>query len=207
VPHLIRWLAGGAVVAIATSVVLAQHTSPRAVSNAAASEERPVVSATDLPVLKAGPLPSVSGASGWLNTPPLDDDSLRGKVVLVDFWTFACVNCQHTLSHVKAWQQRYAKDGLLLLSVHSPEFDYEADPDNVADYVTKQAITYPVALDPDHRVWSAWGNHYWPAFYLYDRAGQLRLRHFGEGAYDSTEDAIRAVLGVDPSSPRAVVGA
>jgi thiol-disulfide isomerase/thioredoxin len=126
-------------------------------------------------------------------------------VVLYDFWTFGCVNCAHTLPHVKAWQKRYEPDGLVIVSIHTPEFDYEADPDNVAEYVSDNDILYPVALDPEHRVWRTWDNHYWPAFYLYDSSNRLRLVHFGEGGYDSTEDALRALLGVDPASARAHV--
>jgi hypothetical protein len=106
---------------------------------------------------------------------------------------------------VKAWQERYAVDGLIIVSIHTPEFDYEADPANVADFVDEEGIEYPVALDPDRAVWRQWSNHYWPAFYLYDTDGRLRVQHFGEGAYDSTEDAIRVLLGVDPASPRAGV--
>ena len=98
--------------------------------------------------MEPGPPPSIEQAAGWLNTAALTDADLRGEVVLYDFWTFACVNCQHTLPHVKAWQERYARDGLVIVSIHTPEFDFEAVPDNVADYVTENAITYPVALDP-----------------------------------------------------------
>lgn len=92
------------------------------------------------------------------------------------------------------------------MSIHTPEFDFEAVPDNVSDYVTSNGITYPVALDPDREIWRGWDNHYWPAFYLYDQQGRLRVRHFGEGGYDSMEDAIRVLLGADPSSGRAAVG-
>lgn len=154
--------------------------------------------------------PSVSSAppieaTGWLNTPPLTSADLAGKVVLYDFWTYSCINCVHTLPHVKAWYARYAGDGLVVLSIHTPEFEYEADPNNVAKFVAANDIEYPVALDPHRDTWKAWDNKYWPAFYLYDRAGHRSYVHFGEGRYDETEDELRALLGVDPSSPRARV--
>ena len=189
----------------AAAILVSRHTPAATVATAAGQQRRTVVSASALPILAAGPAPAVDGNTGWLNTPDGTAPNLAGKVVLYDFWTFGCSNCRNTLPHVKSWQARYAADGLVILSIHSPEFDYEADAANVADYVSTQGIEYPVALDADHAVWNAWGNHYWPAFYLYDSCGRLRAQHFGEGAYDSTEDAIRALLAVDPSSPRAEV--
>jgi thiol-disulfide isomerase/thioredoxin len=193
-----------AVAAVAAAVMVSRHTTARTIK-AAVSAPQTVAKEADLAVLGSGPPPSVEAAAGWLNTEPLTDASLRGKVVLYEFWTFACINCQHTLSHVKAWQQRYAGDGLTIVSIHTPEFDFEADPENVAEYVDDNEITYPVALDPGRDVWRAWDNHYWPAFYLYDANGRLRVRHFGEGSYDSTEDAIRVLLNVDAASRRADV--
>lgn len=157
----------------------------------------------ELPVLAAS-APTVE-ASGWLNTPPLTSADLRDKVVLYDFWTFGCINCRNTLPWVKAWDERYRADGLVLLSVHTPEFAHEADPAAVARFVADEGIRYPVALDPDRRTWRAFENRYWPAFYLHDRDGRRRYVHFGEGRYAATEDAIRSLLGVDPASPRAVV--
>ena len=141
-------------------------------------------------------------ADGW--AAPLTDDDLAGESCSTTL-TFGCINCQHTLPHLKAWQQRYAADGLVILSIHSPEFAYEADPANVAEFIASEGIEYPVALDPDRAVWRAWDNRYWPAFYLYDELGRLRVQHFGEGAYDSTDDALRVLLGVVPDRPRAVV--
>ena len=188
-------LAVGLLAGIAAAVV-ASRTEPAAIVDAVGSPDR-----GPLPV-EADSAPAVQAAS-WLNTPdgaPVDVD---GKVVLYEFWTFGCSNCRAVLPHVKAWYDRYADDGLVVLSVHTPEFDYEADPDNVAGFVEEQDIEFPVALDPDRTVWQAFGNHYWPAFYLHDAEGQRRLTHFGEGSYDETEDAIRELLGVDPGSPRA----
>jgi thiol-disulfide isomerase/thioredoxin len=172
----------------------------------------PVVAAdggtAPLPVRTTRAAPAVTeGATGWLNTGPLDPTALAGKVVLYDFWTFGCVNCQHTTPAVKAWHARYAADGLVVLSIHTPEFSNEADPANVAAAVADAGITYPVALDADRRVWRAFDNHYWPAFLLYDRTGAQRYTHIGEGAYRETEDAIRQLLGVDADAPRADVPA
>jgi len=177
-------------------LALARRTDQR-------SAATPMDGATDLPVL-AKSSPPVD-ATGWLNTAPLTAEDLRGKVVLYDFWTYACINCQHTLPYVKAWYARYKDDGLVVLSVHSPELEFEADPANVAAFVADHGIKYPVALDPHHTVWRAFGNHYWPAFYVDDRSGERRYEHFGEGRYDETEDVLRELLGVDPSSPRAQV--
>ncbi len=152
----------------------------------------------------AGPAPPVT-STGWINSAPLTPAKLAGKVVLYDFWTFECINCQHTLPAVKAWYARYAPDGLVIVGVHTPEFEHEKDPAAVSDYVRRNGIDYPVALDPEWTTWRAFGNHYWPAFYLYDRSGSRRYVHFGEGSYDGTEDAIRLLLGVAPDAPRAQV--
>ena len=158
--------------------------------------------ARTLPV--GGQAPAVR-AKGWLNSAVGGGPDLRGKVVLYEFWTFGCVNCRNVLPHVKAWYDRYAADGLVVVGVHTPEFGYEADPQAVADFVRENAIRYPVALDPDGTVWRDFGNRYWPQFFLHDRDGHRRVVRIGEGGYDTTEDAIRALLGVDPGSPRAAV--
>jgi len=160
-------------------------------------------SAVRLPVLE-DEAPPVT-ASGWINTTALDADDLRGRVVLYDFWTLGCINCQRTLPYVQAWHERYQADGLLVLSIHTPEFEYERDPEAVAAFVEEHGLTYAVALDPDKVTWRAFGNHYWPRFYLHDIVGRRRYEHIGEGRYAETEDAIRFLLGVDPDSPRAAV--
>ena len=206
-PRIVRaTVAAIALVSVVAAIVVSHHTTAATISAAASAQQRTITTQAELKVLAPGPAPSIEQATEWINTTPLTDADLRGAVVLYDFWTFACVNCQHTLSHLKAWQQRYSPDGLRIISIHTPEFDFESVPRNVADYVTANGITYPVALDPDRDIWHTWDNHYWPAFYLYDQQGRLRVRHFGEGAYDSTEDAIRVLLGVDPNSSRADVG-
>jgi thiol-disulfide isomerase/thioredoxin len=154
-----------------------------------------------LPVLKDR-APDVV-PSGWINTPGLSPTDLKGRVVLYEFWTFGCYNCKNVLPHVKAWNARYEKDGLITLSIHTPEFDYEGKVENIQKFVTENQITYPVALDPNRDIWNAFQNHYWPNMFLHDQQGQRRYEHIGEGSYDETEDAIRALLGVDPASPRA----
>lgn len=162
------------------------------------AEDRPVV---DLPVLETAAPPVT--ADRWLNTDPITAQELVGKVVLYEFWTYGCSNCQAVQPHLAAWWERYRGDGLVIIGVHSPEFDHEADPQNVADYVTDQDIAWPVALDPEKRVWRAWDQHFWPNIYVNDRQGRRRYTHGGEGAYAETEDVLRTLLDVDPSSPRA----
>jgi thiol-disulfide isomerase/thioredoxin len=184
--------------AIAGVLVARRSTDGEAVGTAGTAD------AAALPVL-ADAAPLVQ-ASGWLNSPPLGATELAGKVVLYDFWTFGCTNCRNTLPHVKAWHARYAADGLVVLSIHTPEFAFEADPGAVADFVREKGITYPVALDPDKRTWRAFANRYWPAFYLHDDEGRRRYIRIGEGRYDETEAAIRALLGVSPEAPMAEVG-
>lgn len=144
-------------------------------------------------------------AEGWLNTAPLSPADLHGRVVLYEFWTFGCVNCRNVQPYVKAWHDRYAEDGLVVVAVHTPEFAHEADPAAVRQYVEENGLTHPVALDPRGTVWRDFGNRYWPQFYLHDRNGDRRVVKIGEGGYDTTENAIRALLGVDPGSPRAQV--
>ncbi|HSC82562.1 MAG TPA: cytochrome c biogenesis protein DipZ [Pseudomonas sp.] len=141
-----------------------------------------------------GQMPSLSGAVEWLNSPELSSEALRGKVVLVDFWTFDCINCQHTLPYVKQWAQRYEKDGLQVIGVHTPEYGFERVLANVREQVTRLGITYPVAVDNDYAIWRAFNNQYWPAHYLIDAKGQVRYVHFGEGAYATQEQVIKTLL-------------
>ena len=141
-----------------------------------------------------GAMPSLSGAVQWLNSPPLSAESLRGKVVLVDFWTYDCINCQRTLPYVKDWAKKYEKDGLVVIGVHTPEYGYERIIDNVRDQVQKLGITYPVAIDNNYAIWRAFDNQYWPAHYLIDAKGQMRYSHFGEGRYEAQEQMIKQLL-------------
>ena len=123
------------------------------------------------------------------------DEGLRGKVVLVDFWTYSCINCIRTLPHLRDWDASYREDGLTILGVHSPEFEFEKDPCNVGRAVKDFDIEYPVALDPNMRTWPKFYNHYWPAHYLIDKTGTIRSVHYGEGEYVDTENEIRELLG------------
>jgi cytochrome c biogenesis protein CcdA/thiol-disulfide isomerase/thioredoxin len=141
-----------------------------------------------------GAMPSLAGAVQWLNSPLLNTESLRGKVVLVDFWTYDCINCQHTLPYVKDWAKKYEKDGLVVIGVHTPEYGYERIIDNVRDQVKKLGITYPVAIDNNYAIWRNFDNQYWPAHYLIDAKGQVRYSHFGEGRYEAQEQMIQQLL-------------
>ncbi|WP_223516121.1 cytochrome c biogenesis protein DipZ [Pseudomonas sp. GL-B-19] len=141
-----------------------------------------------------GAMPSLNGAVEWLNSPALTNDSLKGKVVLVDFWTYDCINCQHTLPYVKDWAKKYEKDGLVVIGVHTPEYGFERIIDNVKDQVKKLGITYPVAIDNNYAIWRNFDNQYWPAHYLIDAKGQVRYTHFGEGSYDTQEKVIQQLL-------------
>jgi cytochrome c biogenesis protein CcdA/thiol-disulfide isomerase/thioredoxin len=168
------------------------------------TERKPVrhpasVSATGLP--DYGPAPGFAGISEWINTPPLTLAQLRGKVVLIDFWTYSCVNCLRTLPHVEAWYRLYRKDGLVVVGVHTPEFAFEHVPSNVRAAVRRLGVRYPVALDNQYGTWNAWGNEYWPAEYLIDRNGHVRHAHFGEGDYGGTEKLIRCLLGLRQAAP------
>ena len=144
--------------------------------------------------MSEGRLASFDGATGWINSELLTPESLRGKVVLVDFWTFTCINWLRTLSYVRGWAEKYADHGLVVIGVHTPEFPFEADRTNVERAVTEMRIGYPVALDPDYAVWQAFGNHYWPALYLADAEGKIQYHVFGEGSYDETERMIQKLL-------------
>ena len=150
------------------------------------------------PVLQqCGPAPALAGISRWLNTPgdrPLTLAGLRGRVVLVDFWTYSCINCQRTLPHLEAWNRAYAADGLTIIGVHTPEFAFEHVTANVAQASRQLGVVYPVAQDNDYTTWNAYENNYWPAEYLVDATGTIRHVDFGEGEYGQTESFIRQLL-------------
>jgi thiol-disulfide isomerase/thioredoxin len=141
-----------------------------------------------------GHLPGFDGAAGWLNSPPLTAADLRGKVVLVDFWTYTCINWLRTLPYVRAWAHKYQDHGLVVVGVHTPEFDFEHDLGNVRRAITDLEVDYPVAVDNDYAIWSAFDNHYWPALYLIDAQGGIRHHRFGEGDYDRSEQIIQRLL-------------
>ncbi|MFT3906412.1 MAG: cytochrome c biogenesis protein CcdA [Steroidobacteraceae bacterium] len=141
-----------------------------------------------------GELPALDGATGWLNSPPLTPQSLRGKVVLVDFWTYSCINCLRSLPYVKSWYARYKDQGLVVIGVHAPEFAFEKKTENVQKAIKDLGVTYPVALDNNYAIWQAFNNQYWPAHYFIDASGRIRGHHFGEGNYDESEQLIRTLL-------------
>jgi cytochrome c biogenesis protein CcdA/thiol-disulfide isomerase/thioredoxin len=155
---------------------------------AAATDEQKI----DLPV--EGDLPDLSGAVTWLNSPPLDAAALKGKVVLVDFWTYSCINCLRTVPYVRAWAEKYKDQGLVVIGVHAPEFAFEKDVDNVKKAVGDLKITYPVAIDNNYAIWRGFNNNFWPAHYFIDAKGQIRYHHFGEGDYDESERVIQQLL-------------
>ncbi|MGZ3631525.1 MAG: redoxin family protein [Candidatus Limnocylindrales bacterium] len=141
-----------------------------------------------------GHLPSFNGATSWLNAEPLTPEGLRGRVVLVDFWTYTCVNWLRTLPYVRAWAAKYADAGLTVIGVHTPEFDFERNLDNVVAAARNFRVDYPIALDSDYAVWRAFANHFWPAVYIADVDGRIRHHHFGEGEYAATEMVIQQLL-------------
>ncbi|RRU11076.1 cytochrome c biogenesis protein DipZ [Stenotrophomonas sp. 278] len=141
-----------------------------------------------------GEMPSLAGATGWLNSPPLDVAALRGKVVLVDFWTYSCINCLRALPHVREWAERYRDHGLVVIGVHAPEFAFERNLGNVQRAVEDLKVSYPVAIDNDFSIWRGFNNRYWPAHYFIDAQGRIRAHHFGEGNYGQSEQIIRQLL-------------
>jgi thiol-disulfide isomerase/thioredoxin len=141
-----------------------------------------------------GPMPDLSGAVAWLNSPPLSAKSLRRKVVLIDFWTYSCINCLRALPYVEGWAAKYKDAGLVVIGVHTPEFAFEKERANVEKAVRDLKITYPVAIDSDYRIWQAFHNEYWPAHYFIDGKARIRYHHFGEGEYAESERVVRELL-------------
>jgi thiol-disulfide isomerase/thioredoxin len=142
-------------------------------------------------------IPSLGGATGWLNSEPLDPAELRGRVVLFDFWTLTCINWLRTEPYIRAWSQAYRDDGLVVIGVHTPEFSFEHQVERVRQATKDMAIDYPVAVDNDYAIWSAFNNNYWPALYFADREGIIRDQHFGEGRYEQSERQIQKLLGIE----------
>jgi cytochrome c biogenesis protein CcdA/thiol-disulfide isomerase/thioredoxin len=176
--------------------MMAMSNSAMAMSNSKTDGHAMMMSAAktagNLPV--EGEIPSFAGATLWLNSPPLTPEGLRGKVVVVDFWTYSCINCLRALPYVESWYQKYMDHGLVVIGVHAPEFAFEKDPGNVRRAVADLKITYPVALDNDYAIWQAFNNQYWPAHYFIDAGGRVRAHHFGEGNYAESELIIRTLL-------------
>jgi thiol-disulfide isomerase/thioredoxin len=142
-------------------------------------------------------MPKIAGATEWLNGDPIGRAELSGKVVLVDFWTYTCINWLRTVPYVRAWSQDYSDDGLVVIGIHTPEFSFEHEVDRVRQATTERRIDYPVAVDNEYAIWSAFDNNYWPALYFVDADGIIRDHHFGEGRYEQSERVIQRLLGVD----------
>src|SRR5258706_576371 len=139
-------------------------------------------------------LPPLDGATGWLNSQPLTTAGLRGKVALIDFWTYTCINWLRTLPYVRAWAEKYKNQGLVVIGVHAPEFEFEKNNDNVRRAAKDMKVSYPIAIDSDHGIWRAFKNEYWPALYFVDAQGRIRHHHFGEGEYERSEKIIQQLL-------------
>jgi thiol-disulfide isomerase/thioredoxin len=138
--------------------------------------------------------PEIAGPGPWFNSAPLTLAQMKGRVVLVEFWTFGCYNCRNVMPYVKQWHERYAKQGLVVIGVHTPEFANEADPKRVKNFLIDHNITHPVVMDNDYSIWNRWSNRYWPAMYLQNKSGDICYRHFGEGRYQETEAYIQRLL-------------
>jgi len=147
-----------------------------------------------VPLPFEGELPSLSGATAWLNSPPLSADDLQGKVVLIDFWTYTCINWLRTLPYVRAWAEKYRDQGVVVIGVHTPEFSFEHDLENVRRAAQDMRVAYPIAIDNDYAIWSAFNNHYWPALYIVDAQGRMRYHQFGESAYEQSEMILQQLL-------------
>jgi cytochrome c biogenesis protein CcdA/thiol-disulfide isomerase/thioredoxin len=150
-----------------------------------------------------GSVPSLEGAVAWLNSAPLTREGLKGKVVLVDFWTYSCINCLRAIPYVEAWAEKYKSDGLVVIGVHTPEFAFEKDQANISKAVRDLKLTYPVAIDSNYAIWKAFNNQYWPAHYFIDKQGTIRYHHFGEGEYDKSEEVIQQLLKENNANIRA----
>jgi thiol-disulfide isomerase/thioredoxin len=158
-------------------------------------------------IVGSSPLYGLSGATGWINSAPLTAKQLKGKVVLVDFWDYSCINCIRAIPYVRAWAEKYKDSGLVVIGVHTPEFDFEKQLPNVQKAVQKFGITYPVALDSNYDIWNAFHNQYWPAHYFIDAKGKVRYEHFGEGDYDQSERWIQELLKEASAKPMPAIAA
>jgi thiol-disulfide isomerase/thioredoxin len=161
---------------------------------AAASLTAASFAAHAAPLHDYGPAPELTGIDKWINSAPLTLQQLRGKVVLVDFWTYTCINCQRTLPYVKQWHARYKDQGLTVIGVHTPEYPFERSTANVSDAARRLGLSYAIAQDNRYATWNAYNNQYWPGFYLINKQGRIVYEHFGEGNYADMDEAIRTLL-------------
>jgi thiol-disulfide isomerase/thioredoxin len=196
-PTKLATLVGGAAIAAAVAVVAVQTTSSHGESLAFQAEGLARGATTGL----SDPQRSLLGARQWLNTPPLRAEDLRGKVVLVNFWTYSCINSLRALPYVRAWADKYKDRGLVVIGVHTPEFAFEKDIANVGRAAASLGVRYPVPLDSDYRIWRAFGNEAWPALYFVDAKGRVRHRVLGEGEYDASERLIQTLLSEARGAP------
>jgi len=192
--YIHRSEAGARSLGVAAFLLLSLFTC---IASACAQPRASHSSERSLPV--EGRLPALE-ATEWIGTPPLTPKSLKGKVVLVDFWTYSCINCIRVTPYLNAWADKYRDQGLIVLGVHTPEFGFEKRPENIQEEMQRFHIAYPVAVDSEYRIWSAFSNQYWPAFYLADAKGRIRYHQFGEGNYAETESAIQQLLAEAGSS-------
>jgi thiol-disulfide isomerase/thioredoxin len=192
-----RFLATGFITLVASHLGLlrsARARSTRTPSPDQSTGKERLITATAPRLPIEGQMPSLDRATAWLNSLPLTAASLRGKVVLINFWTYTCINWLRSLPYVRAWASKYADHGLLVIGVHTPEFSFEKDLDNVRRAATDLTVRYPIAVDNDYALWQAFANHYWPALYFVDVQGRIRHHHFGEGAYERSEQTIQQLL-------------
>jgi thiol-disulfide isomerase/thioredoxin len=183
-PAISHWVKKSLSIVAAAAAIL---SSTAVNTRLAAAQEPPSI-------VGSSPLSGLSGATGWINSPPLTAKQLKGKVVLVDFWDYSCINCIRAIPYIRAWAEKYKDSGLVVIGVHTPEFDIEKQMPNVQKAVQKFGITYPVAVDSNYAIWNAFNNEYWPAHYFIDAKGKVRYEHFGEGEYDQSERWIQELL-------------
>jgi thiol-disulfide isomerase/thioredoxin len=191
--------AGLGVLGIGSAAIATQISSPKNSPDIVSIPNIPKSNSSVNPVAintsASQPLPEFQGISQWLNSHPLSIQDLKGNVVMIQFWTFSCINCQRTLPYVTKWHEQYAAKGLKIIGVHTPEFTFEREANNIKDAIQKHGIRYPVPVDNEFQTWKAYGNEYWPHLYLADRQGNLVYDHIGEGAYAKTEQTIQKLLG------------
>lgn len=191
---------GALIATLAEDKSVAQQMTPVAVQLPSEGGKRhpdrrsPTMTPTAVRLPIEGELPSLGGATGWLNSQPLTAAGLRGKVVLIDFWTYSCINWIRQLPYVRAWAEKYKNQGLVVIGVHTPEFPFEKDVNNVRRAAKDMRVDYPIAIDNDCAIWRAFKNQYWPALYFVDAQGRIRHHYFGEGEYDKSERIIQQLL-------------
>lgn len=198
----VRLVVGAAALTLgAAAVVVAAQADPtKVISPASEAAQVADSSAQTTELSNLGQAPLLDTSAGWLDDRATD---VRARVVLYELWTFGCSNCKHTLPYIRALYDRYERDGLTIVGIHTPEFDYESEPARISEAARELGVTWPVLLDPDKKNWRAFANRYWPRVFIADVSGEIRFDHIGEGAYGAMEDAIRALLHLDALAPRA----